>query len=291
MSKNHLTIGQLSEITSLSAHTLRYYERIGLLNDVERTESGRRYYNLSHLGWLDFVMRMRSTGMAIPEIIHYAELAEEGDSTTQTRLDLLENHQVELETQIENLQRDLQVLKDKIAYYKSLNMPEEYQPQQHHRWHLQLNPQEPTQSISELPNVILDYLYAKSLQDGLIYVKETNRGWNWASKYFFLGTIQFLHQIFADLTWHISDIEQQKDIYIFCAQPLGTPIMHQSVVIGDTRYHMPTDNFDFTLPAMQIMIRLVDGYIVELKLNTYEALDNWVNEFVAAARAEPEFVS
>ena len=147
MNKNHLTIGQLAEITGLSAYTLRYYERIGLLNHVERTGNGRRYYTLHHLEWLDFVMRMHSTGMSISDIIRYADLTEEGEATTQTRLELLENHQMELETQIENLQRDLQTLKDKIAYYKSLNMSGTHQSKTHHRWHLQLNADKPIQSV------------------------------------------------------------------------------------------------------------------------------------------------
>lgn len=288
MSKNTLTIGQLAEITGLSAHTLRYYERIGLLNDVARSESGRRYYTLGHLGWLDFVMRMRSTGMAISEIIRYAELAREGDVTTEARLHLLEDHQVELEKQIENLQRDLQVIKDKISYYKSLNMPDSYQPQQHHRWHLQINPDEPTETVEKLPSVIWDYLHAKSLQDGLTFVRETDHGWSWASKYHFLGMVQFFRQIFPDFHWQIADIERQHDIYVFCAQPMGTPTMRKQFSHNYQTYRIPpADEFDFSLPAMQIMMRLENGHIVELKDNYHETLEYWVNAFREQALFDP----
>ncbi len=278
MSKNTLTIGQLSEITGLSAHTLRYYERIGLLNDVERSESGRRYYTLGHLGWLDFVMRMRSTGMAIPEIIRYAELACEGDSTTEARLHLLEEHQVALEEQIENLQRDLHVLKDKIAYYKSLNMPEDYQPEQHHRWHLQLNPDDPTKSVEKLPTVILDYLYAKSLQAGLAYVRELDHGWNWTSKYHFLESIQLIYQIMPDLHWNISDVRTQAGIYEFDAQPKGQFSERKQIAFRGQRYIRPMlDEIDDP-PITHMLVHVLDGFVVNFKMDI--DLDVWLGEFL-----------
>lgn len=290
MNKQLLTIGQLSEITGLSTHALRYYERIGVLKDVQRTSNGRRYYTLWHLGWLEFVMRMRSTGMPLPEIIRYADLYEEGDSTIQTRLELLENHQAEVETKLENLHRDLQAIQDKIALYKSLNMPEDDQPKKGHRWSLQLNPDATINPVDKIPSVIIDILSAKSLQDGLPYVNEIDHGWNWTSKYRFLETNQFLRQIFPDLTWHVSAVSQQGNIYAFTAQPSGTPTHRKYIVFRGEKYEMPLADFDFCLPASQILMRIVDGCIVELHGDFADNLQIWLNDFLERAIRSQEAV-
>jgi DNA-binding transcriptional MerR regulator len=115
-----LTIQQVAERTGLSAHTLRYYERIGLIHPVGRAASGHRQYSVSDVGWLDFMRCLRSTGMPIREVKRYAELFAQGDSTLAERRALLEAHRRRIEDDLRELSRNLEAIKYKIAYYTEL---------------------------------------------------------------------------------------------------------------------------------------------------------------------------
>ena len=81
-----LTIQQVAERTGLSAHTLRYYERAGLLDPVGRAESGRRRYAAANLAWLDFLTRLRATGMPIRQMQEFAALRRRGTETVREGL-------------------------------------------------------------------------------------------------------------------------------------------------------------------------------------------------------------
>ncbi|WP_308737511.1 MerR family transcriptional regulator [Paenibacillus sp. AR247] len=87
--ENQYTIQQLSQKTGLSVHTLRYYERIGLLEGVPRDEHGYRLYRESDLLWVEFLMRLRGTGMPISEMKRFSDLRSEGDSTITERREML----------------------------------------------------------------------------------------------------------------------------------------------------------------------------------------------------------
>jgi DNA-binding transcriptional MerR regulator len=115
-----LTIAEMAERTGLSAHTLRYYERIGLLDPVRRGIGGQRRYGEEDLQWVTFLQRLRATGMPIRDMQRYADLRRRGDSTITERRELLEDHRDELITRIEELQRELQALTDKIGHYAQL---------------------------------------------------------------------------------------------------------------------------------------------------------------------------
>ena len=77
-----LSIAEASEATGLSAHTLRYYERAGLLEPVDRNEGGHRRYRESDVEWVRFLTKLRATGMPIRDVRRYAELMKAGDGTT-----------------------------------------------------------------------------------------------------------------------------------------------------------------------------------------------------------------
>ncbi|MED4908873.1 MerR family transcriptional regulator [Brevibacillus centrosporus] len=119
MSKQ-FTIQQISQITGLTAHTLRYYEKIGLLDGVARNESGYRKYRESDLLWIDFLIRLRETRMPISEMKQFSDLRSQGKATIKERRTLLERHQNKVTKQIADLEENLLKIEHKIAHYKAL---------------------------------------------------------------------------------------------------------------------------------------------------------------------------
>ncbi|MED1794894.1 MerR family transcriptional regulator [Brevibacillus nitrificans] len=119
MSKQ-FTIQQISQITGLTAHTLRYYEKIGLLDGVARNESGYRKYGESDLLWIDFLIRLRETRMPISEMKQFSDLRSQGKATIKERRTLLERHQNKVTKQIADLKENLLKIEHKIAHYKAL---------------------------------------------------------------------------------------------------------------------------------------------------------------------------
>jgi DNA-binding transcriptional MerR regulator len=105
--------------TGFTIETLRYYERIGLLADIDRDAGGRRVYSDDDLGWLEVLKCLRDTGMPIATMRRYAELTLI-DGSVQERLDTLEDHDRAVSEQIELLHRQQQHLRDKIEYYRGL---------------------------------------------------------------------------------------------------------------------------------------------------------------------------
>jgi DNA-binding transcriptional MerR regulator len=115
-----LTIQQVVEKTGLSAHTLRYYEKIGLIQAVDRDDNGHRRYSSDDVGWLDFLKCLRSTGMPVRDVKRYAELYEAGDSTMTERRELLEAHRARIEADLRELEANLDAIAYKIAFYREL---------------------------------------------------------------------------------------------------------------------------------------------------------------------------
>lgn len=112
-----LTIGEVSGKLGMSSHTLRYYERAGLLRPIPRTEGGIRRYQEQDVEMLRFLARLRLMGMPIHQIREYAELARSGRDTFEARGELLTKHRSEVIARIEELQRNLEVLDLKIEMY------------------------------------------------------------------------------------------------------------------------------------------------------------------------------
>ena len=110
-------IGEFSKLTGLGIHTLRYYEQEGLIAP-ERNSSNRRCYSDKDLTWIEFIKRLKDTGMPIKEIQHYAKLRAEGDPTLRERMEMLTAHREALNEQIRQLQEHLTKLDDKIDFYR-----------------------------------------------------------------------------------------------------------------------------------------------------------------------------
>ena len=110
------SIGDFSKITNLSIHTLRYYEKENLIRP-ERNSANRRCYTEKDLKWVEFIKRLKDTGMPIKEIKYYSELRSKGDSTFAERMEILIQHKQFLNEQISKLQEHQLKLNDKIDFY------------------------------------------------------------------------------------------------------------------------------------------------------------------------------
>ncbi|MGY4644571.1 MerR family transcriptional regulator [Cellulomonas sp. URHB0016] len=113
-----LTIAEAAEVTGLTTHTLRYYERDGLMLAVDRAPSGHRRYTEQDLGWIRMVSRLRGTGMPIREVRAYADLVRAGDGNEEARLALLRAHRDRVRRQLAEVASHLDAIDLKIALYE-----------------------------------------------------------------------------------------------------------------------------------------------------------------------------
>jgi DNA-binding transcriptional MerR regulator len=111
-----MTIAELARLLDLSPHTLRYYERAGLIQ-VERDASGHRIYDAEAQRRLVFITRMRLSGMPMRDLQHYVELVDQGDGSVPERLDMLIEHRDTIRRQIRELTLSLAATEYKIATY------------------------------------------------------------------------------------------------------------------------------------------------------------------------------
>jgi DNA-binding transcriptional MerR regulator len=115
---NHgLTIADAAERTGLTAHTLRYYERDGLMLGVNRAGSGHRRYTERDLGWIELITKLRATGMPIREIRRYAQLVRDGANNERERLELLAAHRERVRRSLAEVTEHLAAIDRKIDYY------------------------------------------------------------------------------------------------------------------------------------------------------------------------------
>src|SRR5260370_11542344 len=112
-----MKIAELAKHTGLTAHTSRYYERLGLLPYARRDQAPRRDYDASILPWIDFLGRLKTTGMPIRDMLRYATLRAGGASTEADRRTLLEEHRALVRAHVADLQACLAALDTKIASY------------------------------------------------------------------------------------------------------------------------------------------------------------------------------
>ncbi|CAM3792226.1 MULTISPECIES: MerR family transcriptional regulator [Tsukamurella] len=111
-----LTVAEMAELTGVTGHTLRYYERIGLVT-VDRDGAGHRRYGPRAISRVIFLTRLRLSGMPIADITEYIRLVEAGEETVPARLALLTAHRARTAAQIEDLKYSLAVIDYKIATY------------------------------------------------------------------------------------------------------------------------------------------------------------------------------
>ena len=112
-----MKIGDIAGQTGLTAHTIRYYERIGLLPFAQRDSTGQRVYDASILTWIEFLGRLKTTGMSIQEMLRYAGLRAQGAATEEARCELLTGHRDQVRLKVAELQACLLVLDNKLAGY------------------------------------------------------------------------------------------------------------------------------------------------------------------------------
>lgn len=115
--QDRYTISEVVAFTGLTAHTLRWYERIGLMPHIDRSHTGQRRYSNRDLDWLAFVTKLRLTGMPVADMVRYAELVREGDHTFDERRELLESTRRDVVNRIAELHDTLAVLDLKIGFY------------------------------------------------------------------------------------------------------------------------------------------------------------------------------
>ncbi len=108
----------MAERCSMTTHTLRYYERVGLIQPVGRARNGHRRYSDADEAWLKFLHCMRGTNMPIREMQRYAVLRERGTDTSLERRKILEEHQATIAAQIAALEKAHALLTHKIANYR-----------------------------------------------------------------------------------------------------------------------------------------------------------------------------
>ena len=115
------TVSEVSAQTGLSAHTLRWYEQVGLLDPVHRDAAGRRRYSEDDLGRLGFLLKLRSTGMPVRDMIRFVELSRlENDAGVAEKLQILVDHRERVLAQIHALQEDLKIIEFKIDIYSGI---------------------------------------------------------------------------------------------------------------------------------------------------------------------------
>ncbi|WP_460714742.1 MerR family transcriptional regulator [Nocardioides dilutus] len=115
-----LTIAEAAERTGLTADTLRYYERGGLmLREIPRGASGHRRYAEQDLGWIQLITKLRSTGMPIRDVRRYTELCRAGDGNELERLELLRSHRQVVLARLAEVQDHLGAIDYKIGLYET----------------------------------------------------------------------------------------------------------------------------------------------------------------------------
>ncbi len=120
-----MTIAQVSRKYDISADTLRYYERVGLIPPVGRTAGGIRNYTERDCGWVEFIKCMRGAGLQVEALIEYVALFQQGDETAGARKQILIEQRGKLLRRMEELQRSLDRLNRKIERYEQTLAPAE----------------------------------------------------------------------------------------------------------------------------------------------------------------------
>ncbi len=123
--KDKLTIQEVARATGLSAHTLRYYERVGLIHPISREGNSHRRYTAEDIGWIEFLTKLRATGMSIRDMQRYAELQRRGDETLAERVEMLKSLRDKVEAHMDELNENLKLIYYKIELYQKIAVEKE----------------------------------------------------------------------------------------------------------------------------------------------------------------------
>ena len=116
------TIKQISEKTNLTEHTIRYYDREGLIPLITRTKSGIRQFSEDDLEWINLICCLRNSGMPLQEIKEFMQLCLKGKDSLEERRELLIRHRTRIQKQMENLDNSLNIVNYKIEHYKEIGI-------------------------------------------------------------------------------------------------------------------------------------------------------------------------
>ena len=111
------TIQEVCQKTGLSAHTLRYYEKEGLLTDIQRSKGGFRQYSDEDLERLGLICCLKNTGMPLQEIGRFIRLTHEGDCTLEERVQLLRDHRAKIMERMDEMQQYLDKITWKVSFF------------------------------------------------------------------------------------------------------------------------------------------------------------------------------
>ncbi|TNE60563.1 MAG: MerR family transcriptional regulator [Alphaproteobacteria bacterium] len=114
-----MTIGELAARTGKSLHTIRWYEKQGLIPGVVRDGGGRRTYVLDHVGWLQFIDQLRMTGMTVAEMRDYAALVAQGKKTLPDRVEILRDHRDTVRKRLKETRKALKLVEQKLGFYST----------------------------------------------------------------------------------------------------------------------------------------------------------------------------
>lgn len=120
-----MKIAEVSEKYGLSADTLRYYERVGLIPTVNRNDSGIRDYNELDLRRVDFIKCMRGAGLPVEVLIEYVALVQQGDKTIDARKEILKEQRALVAARLAEMQKTLDLLDHKIEVYEKAVLKKE----------------------------------------------------------------------------------------------------------------------------------------------------------------------
>jgi len=118
--KDRLTIREVVQATGLSAHTLRYYERVSLIHPIDREQNSHRRYTSDDVGWIDFLTKLRATGMSIKDMQKYATLQRQGEATLPERVEMLRVLRDKVEAHMDELNEHLKLIYYKIEIYQKI---------------------------------------------------------------------------------------------------------------------------------------------------------------------------
>lgn len=118
--KNQFNIKEVSKLTGLSEHTLRFYEKQLLIKNISRDKNGYRIYSDFDIEWINFLIKVKNTGMKLKDLQRYAVLMEIGDSTVFERESMLIEHRKKVESQITDLENTLTKIDAKLGRYQLL---------------------------------------------------------------------------------------------------------------------------------------------------------------------------
>lgn len=113
------SIAEVAKRFDMSIHTLRYYDKEGLMPYVDRAPSGTRMFKESDFDWLSIINCLKKSGVPIKKIKNFVDWCIEGDSTIEQRLEFIKNHKKEVEQQMEELKSHLELIDYKLWYYET----------------------------------------------------------------------------------------------------------------------------------------------------------------------------